>query len=65
LNGQRAITSISALRLARFFGTSAEFWVNLQTLHDLHVAAAKAGAVIQQLPTVKATPQAARRHSCR
>jgi addiction module HigA family antidote len=54
VNGQRAITGDSALRLARFFGTSAEFWINLQSLHDLHVAEAKAGAVIQQLPTVKA-----------
>jgi addiction module HigA family antidote len=54
LNGQRAITGDSALRLARFFGTSAEFWVNLQSLHELHVAEAKAGAVIQQLPTLKA-----------
>ena len=32
LNGQRAITSDTALRLAHFFGTSAEFWVNLQGL---------------------------------
>ena len=30
LNGQRAITGDSALRLAHFFGTSAEFWLNLQ-----------------------------------
>ena len=51
LNGQRAITGDSALRLARFFGTSAEFWVNLQSLHDLHVAEAKTGKIIEQLPT--------------
>ena len=30
LNGQRAITPATALRLARFFGTSPEFWLNLQ-----------------------------------
>jgi antitoxin HigA-1 len=54
LKGQRAITGDTALRFAHFFGTSAEFWVNLQSLHDLHVAEAKAGAVIQRLPTVKA-----------
>ena len=52
LNGQRAITGDSALRLARFFGTSAEFWINLQSLHDLHVAAAKHGKIIEQLPTL-------------
>lgn len=33
LHGQRAITGDSALRLARFFGTSAEFWLNLQKLY--------------------------------
>jgi addiction module HigA family antidote len=54
LNGQRGITADTALRLARFFGTSAEVWLNLQSLHDLRVAEAKAGAVIQRLPTLKA-----------
>jgi addiction module HigA family antidote len=53
LNGQRAITGDSALRLARFFGTSAEFWVNLQSLHDLQRAEAKTGDTIQELPTLK------------
>jgi addiction module HigA family antidote len=53
LNGQRAITGDSALRLARFFGTSAEFWVNLQSVHDLHVAEAKARKIIEQLPTLR------------
>jgi antitoxin HigA-1 len=32
LNGRRAITGNTALRLAHFFGTSAEFWINLQSL---------------------------------
>ena len=54
LNGQRAITGDTALRLAHFFGTSAEFWVNLQSLHDLHVAEAKSGKIIEQLPTLHA-----------
>jgi len=53
LNGQRAITGDTALRLAHFFGTSAEFWLNLQSLHELRVAEAKAGPMIQQLPTLK------------
>ena len=35
LNGQRGITGDTALRLAHFFGTSAEFWLNLQSLYDL------------------------------
>ena len=53
LNGQRGITGDTALRFAHFFGTSAEFWVNLQSLHDLHVAGAKAGRAIEELPTLR------------
>ena len=53
LNGQRAITGDTALRLAHFFGTSAEFWVNLQGRHDLQVAEAKSGKIIEQLPTLR------------
>jgi len=36
--GRRAITTDTAIRLARYFGTSAEFWINLQARHDLDVA---------------------------
>ena len=50
LNGQRAITGDSALRLAHFFGTSAEFWLNLQKLYELRIAEKKAGATIRSLP---------------
>ena len=53
LNGQRAITGDTALRLAHFFGTSAQFWLNLQTLYDLRVAEQKAGRSIKTLPTLK------------
>ena len=53
LNGQRAITGDTALRLARFFGTDAEFWLNLQSLHELRVAEAKVGRLIKRLPTLK------------
>ena len=35
LNGQRAITGDTALRLSHFFGTSPEFWLNLQSLYGL------------------------------
>lgn len=38
VKGRRAITSDTALRLARFFGTSAEFWLNLQQRYDLKIA---------------------------
>ena len=50
LNGQRAITGDTALRLAHFFGTSAEFWLNLQSLYELRVARKKSGKSIQALP---------------
>jgi addiction module HigA family antidote len=53
LNGQRAITGDTALRLAHFFGTSAEFWLNLQSLYELRVAQKKVGKSIRALPRLK------------
>lgn len=53
LNGQRRITGDTALRLAHFFGTSAQFWLNLQKLYELRLAEEKAGAAIGALPTVE------------
>ena len=53
LNGTRAITGDTALRLAHFFGTSAQFWLNLQSLYDLRLAQEKAGKSIKALPTLE------------
>jgi addiction module HigA family antidote len=53
LNGQRAITGDTALRLAHFFGARAEFWLNLQSLYELRVARKKAGSAIRVLPRLK------------
>src|SRR6266542_4144643 len=53
LNGQRAITGDTALRLAHFFGTSPEFWLNLQSLYELRVAQRKVGKSIKALPRLK------------
>jgi addiction module HigA family antidote len=53
LNGQRAITGDTALRLAHFFGTSAQFWLNLQSLYELRIAEEKAGKEIKALPRLK------------
>src|SRR5262252_9482972 len=53
LNGTRAITGDTALRLAHFFGTSAEFWLNLQSLYELRLAQQKVGKSIKALPTLK------------
>ena len=50
LNGHRAITGDSALRLAHFFGTSAEFWLNLQKLYELRLAEERTGSIIRRLP---------------
>jgi addiction module HigA family antidote len=58
LNGRRAITGDTALRLAHFFGTTAEFWLNLQSLFELRVAQKKAGKSIRSLPTLKHLEQA-------
>ena len=53
LNGQRAVTGDTALRLAHFFGTSAEFWLNLQSIYEWRLAHQKAGKSIKALPTLK------------
>jgi len=53
LNGTRSITGDTALRLGHFFGTSAQFWLNLQSLYDLRIAEQKAGKSIQALPRLK------------
>jgi len=53
LNGRRAITGDTALRLAHFFGTTAEFWLNLQSLYEIRLAQQKLGKSIDRLPTLK------------
>jgi addiction module HigA family antidote len=57
LNGRRAITGDTALRLGHFFGTSAEFWLNLQTIFELRLAEKKAWKAIRVLPTLKERPR--------
>ena len=53
LNGRRGITGDTALRLSHFFGTSAEFWLNLQTLYELRLARQEVGDRGQKLPTLR------------
>jgi addiction module HigA family antidote len=48
VRGNRGITADTALRLARYLGTSAQFWLNLQSLYDLRTAESEARARIQQ-----------------
>ncbi len=57
VNGDRAITADTALRLARFFGNSAEFWMNLQMHYDLEVAERRVGRqVLRDVEQVSAVP---------
>jgi antitoxin HigA-1 len=53
LNGTRSITGDTALRLAHFFGTSPQFWLNLQNLYDLRIAQKKAAKSLKALPRLK------------
>jgi antitoxin HigA-1 len=53
VNGRRAITGDTALRLAHFFGTTPEFWLNLQSLYEIRIARQKSGKAIRTLPTLK------------
>jgi addiction module HigA family antidote len=50
INGKRAITGDTALRLGHWFRTSAAFWLNLQTAYDLRMAEQVAGTEISTLP---------------
>jgi addiction module HigA family antidote len=47
IHGKRAVTPDTALRLARFFGNSPEFWLNLQQMHDLSKARLELSATIE------------------
>jgi len=53
LNGERSITGDTALRLAHYFGTSPEFWLNLQSIYEIRLAQQRAGKSIAALPTLK------------
>lgn len=48
IHGKRAITPDTALRLARFFGNSPEFWLNLQQMHDLSKARLELSKTIER-----------------
>jgi len=55
INGKRGITADTALRLERYFGIEAQFWLNLQSEYDLRIIKRKIGADIEQriLPVKK------------
>ena len=53
INGQRSVTADTALRLGHWFGTSPEFWLNLQTLYELRLARKEVGDRVNKLPRLK------------
>ena len=50
LNGQRGVTADTALRLGHWFGTSPQFWMNLQQLYELRLAERTIGERLARLP---------------
>jgi addiction module HigA family antidote len=50
INAQRGVTADTALRLGHWFGTSAEYWLNLQKLYELRVAQREVGDQLAKLP---------------
>lgn len=56
ISGKRAITGDTALRFGHWFGTDAQFWINLQAQFDLAVANQATGAEIRKLPTRESFP---------
>jgi addiction module HigA family antidote len=60
IRGRRSITGDTALRLGHWFGTTAQFWINLQASYDLRTAALQAGGAIEKLPRRNDALQTAR-----
>ena len=56
LAAKRSITADTALRLARYFGNSAQFWLNLQTQYDLRQAQTENAEMYRRLPTLAVSP---------
>jgi antitoxin HigA-1 len=53
INGQRGVTADTALRLGHWFGSSAEFWLNLQKLYELRRAQREIGSEVEKLPRLR------------
>jgi addiction module HigA family antidote len=60
LHGRRGVTADTALRLGRYFGTSAAFWMNLQQLYDLRRAERLLGPRIKRIPRARTGEQRSR-----
>ncbi len=53
INGERSLTADTALRLGHWFGTSADFWLNLQKIYDLRLAERTLAKTLPKLPRLK------------
>ena len=62
VSGKRAISADTALRLGRYFGTTPDFWINLQKIYELDLARQQVGEALRRIPQrpVAATPVATR-----
>jgi antitoxin HigA-1 len=60
LAGKRNVTADTALRLGRYFGMSADFWMNLQSAYELDLARQQNGKAIQKIPRRSELPVEAR-----
>ena len=58
--GRRSITADTALRLGRYFGSSADLWMNLQKIYDLDLASKSLGKAINKIPQRPVEPTATR-----
>ena len=56
IHGQRGVTADTALRLGHWFGTSPQFWMNLQQLYELRLAESEIGEQIAALPRRSSRP---------
>jgi addiction module HigA family antidote len=61
IQGKRAITGDTALRLGHWFRTSAQFWLNLQAAYDLRIAAKEVGRAVAKLPPRSTTGKTERK----
>ncbi len=52
ISGKRGVTPSTALRLAKYFGMSADFWLNLQIKFDLHLAQKKEKQVLERIKKI-------------
>jgi addiction module HigA family antidote len=56
IHGRRGITGDTALRFGHWFGTSAQFWLNLQSAYDIRIAEQQIGREVERLPVRPAVP---------